>query len=76
MYESLYDYLSDTVAEVPAGSGGVIFTPWLHGNRCPFEAPDAAGMVPGQLPPKAGRRKIPALTALSLRRKETAETPS
>ena len=44
MYESLYDYLSDTVAEVPAGSGGVIFTPWLHGNRCPFEAPDAAGM--------------------------------
>ncbi|MCI6820792.1 MAG: FGGY-family carbohydrate kinase [Clostridiales bacterium] len=44
MYESLYDYLSDTVAEVPAGAGGVIFTPWLHGNRCPFEAPDAAGM--------------------------------
>ncbi len=43
-YESLYDYLSDTVAQVPPGAGGVIFTPWLHGNRCPFEDPDAAGM--------------------------------
>ena len=44
LYESLYDYLSDTVSKVPAGAGGVIFTPWLHGNRCPFEDPAAAGM--------------------------------
>ena len=22
----------------------MIFTPWLHGNRCPFEAPEARGM--------------------------------
>jgi xylulokinase len=44
MYESLYDYLSDVIDKVPAGSGGVIFTPWLHGNRCPFEDPFAAGM--------------------------------
>ena len=43
-YESLYDYMSDTVEKVEPGCGGVIFTPWLHGNRCPFEAPDAAGM--------------------------------
>jgi len=47
-YESvrtnLYAYLTETVKDVPAGSNGVIFTPWLHGNRCPFEAPDAAGM--------------------------------
>ena len=43
-YISLYDYLSDTVAKVPAGSSGVIFTPWLHGNRCPFEDANAAGM--------------------------------
>lgn len=28
----------------PPGSGGVMFTPWLHGNRCPFEDPAAAGM--------------------------------
>lgn len=39
VYESLYDYMSDTVARVAPGSGGVIFTPWLHGNRCPFEDP-------------------------------------
>ena len=30
--------------KIPAGAGGVIFTPWLHGNRCPFEDPNAAGM--------------------------------
>ena len=22
----------------------MLFTPWLHGNRCPFEDPNAAGM--------------------------------
>lgn len=44
LYISLYDYLSDTVKKAPAGSNGLIFTPWLHGNRCPFEDPDAAGM--------------------------------
>ena len=43
-YESLYDYMSEAIRKVPAGSGGVIFTPWLHGNRCPFEDPNAAGM--------------------------------
>ena len=40
----LYDYMSDTVAKVAPGSGGVLFTPWLHGNRCPFEDSAAAGM--------------------------------
>ena len=44
VYTSLYDYLTETVKDVPPGSGGVIFTPWLHGNRCPFEDPSAAGM--------------------------------
>jgi len=44
VYKSLYDYLTETVERVPPGSGGVIFTPWLHGNRCPFEDPAAAGM--------------------------------
>ncbi len=44
VYTSLYDYLSSVVEKVPAGSGGVIFTPWLHGNRCPFEDPNARGM--------------------------------
>lgn len=43
-YKSLYDYLSDEVSKVPPGSHGVIFTPWMHGNRSPFEDPFAAGM--------------------------------
>ena len=43
-YLSLYDYLSDEVKKVPPGANGVIFTPWLHGNRCPFEDANAGGM--------------------------------
>ena len=43
-YKSLYDYLSKVISETPAGSGGVIFTPWLHGNRCPFEDANARGI--------------------------------
>lgn len=43
-YSSLYDYLSEEVSKVPPGAGGVIFTPWLHGNRCPFEDSKAGGM--------------------------------
>lgn len=44
VYRSLYDYMTETVKKLEPGSGGVIFTPWLHGNRCPFEDPAAAGM--------------------------------
>jgi xylulokinase len=40
----LYELLNGVVAETAAGSGGVIFTPWLHGNRSPFEDPFARGM--------------------------------
>ncbi len=43
-YTSLYQYMNDVIREVPAGADGVIFTPWLHGNRCPFEDPNARGM--------------------------------
>ena len=43
-YLSLYDYLSAEVSKVPPGANGVIFTPWLHGNRCPFEDSRAGGM--------------------------------
>lgn len=44
IYISLYDYMMDAVSTVKPGCDGVIFTPWLHGNRCPFEDPNAAGM--------------------------------
>jgi xylulokinase len=43
-YTSIYDYLSDEIAKSPAGANGVIFTPWLHGNRCTFEDSNAGGM--------------------------------
>ena len=43
-YRSLYDYMMHVIAQIPAGSNGVIFTPWLHGNRCPFEDANARGM--------------------------------
>ncbi|MGN0567162.1 MAG: FGGY-family carbohydrate kinase [Acutalibacteraceae bacterium] len=44
IYTNLYDYMSEVINKIPAGCGGVIFTPWLHGNRCPFEDPNARGM--------------------------------
>ncbi len=43
-YTSLYTYLQDVMKKVPAGCGGVVFTPWFHGNRCPFEDPNARAM--------------------------------
>ena len=44
---SLFSYLNEVVKDVEPGSGGVIFTPWLHGNRCPFEDPNATGIFFG-----------------------------
>lgn len=43
-YSSLYDYLGKVVEETAPGANGVIFAPWLHGNRSPFEDPYARGM--------------------------------
>lgn len=43
-YRSLYDYLSEVISHAAPGAGGVIFTPWLHGNRCPFEDAAARAM--------------------------------
>ena len=43
-YENLYDFLIDTIGSVPAGAGGVIFAPWLHGNRAPFDDPASRGL--------------------------------
>ena len=39
-YDKLFEYIEDT----PAGSNGVVFSPWMHGNRCPFEDPYARGV--------------------------------
>ena len=43
-YISIYDYLSEVISKVPPGANGVIFTPWMHGNRCPFEDSNAGGL--------------------------------
>ena len=40
-YEDLFEYIKDT----PAGSNGVVFSPWMHGNRCPFEDAHARGVL-------------------------------
>ena len=35
VYESLYDYMTDTIDAIPPGAGGVIFTPWTPARpRC------------------------------------------
>lgn len=41
---NMYDYLEEVIDRANPGADGVVFTPWLHGNRCPFEDPNAAGM--------------------------------
>jgi xylulokinase len=43
-HKSLIAYLTSTIEEIPAGSGGVLFAPWLHGSRSPFEDPWVRGM--------------------------------
>ena len=44
LFKNIYTYISDAISKVPPGANGVIFTPWLHGNRCPFEDANAAGI--------------------------------
>lgn len=42
--EMSYPELDAYIEQVPAGNSGVIFSPWMHGNRCPFEDANARGM--------------------------------
>ncbi len=43
-YRSLIDFMTQEIGRVPAGSGGLLFAPWLHGSRSPFEDPWVRGM--------------------------------
>ncbi len=40
---TVLDHMTECASNAPAGSGGVIFMPWLLGNRCPFEDADCRG---------------------------------
>ena len=43
-YATLFQLLDETIDAVAPGANGVIFTPWLRGNRSPFEDPAARGV--------------------------------
>lgn len=43
----VYDILSSKASAVPCGSGGIIFLPYLMGERCPLWNPDARGCFIG-----------------------------
>lgn len=47
MHADGYNDINDKIKDIPAGSNGIVFTPWLHGNRNPFEDPNARGMFFG-----------------------------
>ncbi|MCG8687028.1 MAG: FGGY-family carbohydrate kinase [Desulfobacterales bacterium] len=42
--DALYGLMNQKVLEIEPGSGGLIFTPWLHGNRAPREDALVRGM--------------------------------
>ena len=39
-----FDEMLEFIRDTPAGSNGVLFSPWMHGNRCPFEDANARGV--------------------------------
>lgn len=55
--KSLIDYMAKMISEVPVGSGGLLFAPWLHGSRSPFEDPLARGMF-FNLSIESGKRQM------------------
>ncbi len=44
---SVYDVINDEINTVPVGSGGVIYLPFLQGERAPFVKPEARGVFFG-----------------------------
>jgi len=45
--ESAYDILTSEAKNSPPGSNGLIFLPYLVGERCPYTDPDARGVFVG-----------------------------
>ncbi|MEM7443895.1 MAG: FGGY family carbohydrate kinase [Pseudomonadota bacterium] len=48
--DQVADKLNEIVSEVPPGANGVLFHPYLNGERAPFVAPDARGSFNGLTP--------------------------
>ena len=44
---NVYGLIDDRASEVPAGSNGVLFAPYLTGERCPYPDPNAKGIFYG-----------------------------
>ena len=57
IYNNLFEYLNEVIQETEPGCGGVLFTPWLHGSRSPFEDPNARGMF-FNIGLNTGKRKL------------------
>jgi xylulokinase len=43
--ENIYDFINKETRGIPAGSDHLIFTPWLHGERCPVSTTTTRGTV-------------------------------
>lgn len=41
--KEIHQHFDELVAQAPVGSNQVLFTPWLHGERCPVEDPYIRG---------------------------------
>lgn len=41
---TMYAHMGEALQQVPAGSDGLLFAPWVSGTRAPFEASDIGGM--------------------------------
>ncbi|MEW5957965.1 MAG: FGGY-family carbohydrate kinase [Chloroflexota bacterium] len=44
---SVYDVINEEVANIPIGAGGIIYLPFLQGERAPFVLPEARGVFFG-----------------------------
>lgn len=40
-----FDEMVQLASTAPPGANGIIFSPWMHGNRCPFEDPNTRGLL-------------------------------
>ena len=47
MGKNVYALIDERAEEVPAGSNGVLFAPYLTGERCPYPDPNARGIFYG-----------------------------